>query len=310
MRRDRVLIRATAAAVLAVGLLDGVAAAAEPRAPARRELRRRTLVVDDKTLGSLLELHVAGGSATILNFEIPVRPNGALIMGRPELFHPPTQSDKMVILVPKGDLPRPVALSIALSDGTALSFKLVTVPRDADVQVDVVLALKSRAPPDSAEALRTTVAQLRGELDECRGSSASAGAAKLAALLLGQNLDEPQVFDRHSIRGGDKQSRLLVEARWAYRLVGLTYLIFTVANRDATRPWVLGRAEVKLTGGGDPIDLGVLATATDVDVLAPGQEGKVIVAFRTPAQTASHRCTVTFIEKDGDRKVALEGLSP
>src|SRR5512136_2001733 len=76
MRRDRVLVRAMAAAVLAVGLLGSVAAAAEPRAPARRELRRRTLVVDDKTLGSLLELHVAGGSATILNFEIPVRPNG------------------------------------------------------------------------------------------------------------------------------------------------------------------------------------------------------------------------------------------
>jgi uncharacterized protein (TIGR02268 family) len=296
--------------VLVIAATGDVATAAEPRSPPRRELRRRTLVIDDQTIGSLSELHVAGGSATILTFEVPVVPNGALIMDAPDLFHPPTQSDKTVILVPKVDLGRPIPLSIALTDGTALSFKMVTVPKDADVQVDVVLKLKSRAPPDSAEALRTTVAQLRGELDECRGSSASAGAAKLAALLLAQNLDEPQTFERHSMRGGDKQNRLLVEARWAYKLVGLTYLVFNVANRDPDRSWVLDRAEVKLTGGAEPTDLSVLASAGSVDVLAPGQEGKVIVAFKTPTQTTSHRFTVTFVEKDGDRRVVLEGLSP
>lgn len=310
MRRDRVLVQAAAAALLAIGLAAGVASAAEPKAPPRRELRRRILVIDDQTLGSLPELHVAGGSATILSFEVPVRPGGALIMGTPELFHVPTQSEKTVVLVPKVDLAQPVALSIALTDGTALSFKLATVAKDADVQVDVILALKSRAPPDSAEALRTTVAQLRAELDDCRGSSASAGAAKLAALLLGQSLDEPQAFERHSLRGGDKQDRLLVEARWAYRLVGLTYLVFTVENRDPSRAWVLDRVEVKVTGAGDPIDLGILASATDVQLLAPGQGSKVVVAFKTPSRTGPHRYTATFVEKDGGRRVVLEGLSP
>jgi len=310
MRRDRVLVRAVSMALLVLGLAGDVAAAAEPRSPPRRELRRRILVIDDQTLGSLPELHVAGGSATILSFEVPVRQNGALIMGTPELFHVPTQSEKTVVLVPKVDLTQPVALSIALSDGTALSFKLATVAKDADVQVDVILALKNRAPPDSAEALRTTVAQLRAELDDCRGSSASAGAAKVAALLLGQSLDEPQAFDRHSLRGGDKQNRILVEARWAYRLVGLTYLVFTVDNRDPARPWVLDRVEMKLTGAGEPADLGVLATTTDVQLVAPGQGSKVIVAFKTPAQSASHRYTATFVEKDGGRRVVLEGLSP
>jgi len=310
MRLEGVLLRCLAVAALVFAAAEDVAAAAEPRAPGRRELRRRTLVIDDQTLGSLSELHVAGGSATILTFEVPVQPNGALIMGTPELFHPPTQSDKTVILVPKADLDRPVALSIALTDGTALSFKLVTTPKDADVQVDVVLKLKSRAPPDSAEALRTTIAQLRGELDECRGSSVSAGAAKLAALLLAQNLDEPQAFERHSMRGGDRQNRLLVEARWVYKLVGLTYLVFNVANRDPARTWVLDRAEVKLTGGDEPIDLGVLASSTDVEHLTAGQESRVIVAFKTPARSTSHRYTVTLFEKDGDRRVVLEGLSP
>jgi uncharacterized protein (TIGR02268 family) len=310
MRLERVLVRVVAAAVLVAGLLVGVAEPADPKAPARRELRRRTLTIDDQTLGSLPELHVAGGSATILTFEIPVRENGALVTDTRGLFHPPTQTDKTVILVPKVDLAQPAALSVTLSDGTVLSFKLVSVPKEADVQVDVILALQSRASPDSAQALRTTIEQLHGELDECQASSASAGATKLAALFLGQNLDEPQTFDRHPMRGGDKQNRLLVEARWIYRLVGLTYLVFTVENRDPAKPWVLDRAEVKLTGGGDAVDLRVLAAATETPLLAPGQGGKVVLAFKTPTQTASHRYTVTLVEKDGGRRVVLEGLSP
>ena len=309
MGLDRVLVQAVVVAVV-VGWAAETAAAADPKAPARRELRRRTLVIDDQTLGSLPELHVAGGSATLLTFEIPVRENGALVTDTRGLFHPPTQTDKTVIIVPKADLPQPAALSVTLSDGTALSFKLVSVPKEADVQVDVVLALQSRASPDSAQALRTTIEQLRGELDECHASSASAGAGKVAALFLGQSLDEPQAFDRHALRGGDKQNRLLVEARWIYRLVGLTYLVFTVENRDPAKPWVLDRAEVKLTGSGDAVDLRVLATAAEVPLLAPGQAGKVVLAFKTPTQTASHRYTVTLVEKDGGRRVVLEGLSP
>ena len=309
MHLDRVFVQLVAATVIAA-VAGEAGAAADPKAPARRELRRRILTIDDQTLGSLPELHVAGGSATILTFEIPVRENGALITDTRGLFHPPTQTDKTVILVPKADLTQPAALSVTLSDGTVLSFKLVSVPREADVQVDVVLALESRASPDSAQALRTTIEQLRGELDECQASSASAGASKIAALLLGQNLAEPQVFDRHPLRGADKQNRLLVEARWIYRLVGLTYMLFTVENRDPAKPWMFGRAEVRLDGAGDAIDVKVLASASDVPLVAPGQESKVVVAFKTPAQGGAHRYTVTLVEKDGGRRVVLEGLSP
>jgi uncharacterized protein (TIGR02268 family) len=311
MRLERVLVRVVAAAVLVSGFsADTAEAAADSRAPARRELRRRRLTIDDQTLGSLPELHVAGGSATILTFEIPVRENGALITDTRGLFHPPTQTDKTVILVPKADLAQPAALSVTLSDGTVLSFKLLSVPKEADVQVDVILALQSRASPDSAQALKTTIEQLRGELDECQASSATAGAAKLASLLLGQNLEEPQTFDRHALRGGDKQNRLLVEARWIYRLVGLTYLVFTVENRDPSKGWMFDRAEVKLTGAGEAVDLRVLAASAEVPILAPGQGGMVVVAFKTPGQTAAHRYTVSFLEKDGGRRVVLEGLSP
>jgi len=215
-----------------------------------------------------------------------------------------------VILVPKADLAQPAALNVTLSDGTVLSFKLVSIPKEADVQVDVVLALKDRATPGSIQGLKTTIEQLRGELDECQASSATAGASKIAALFLGQNLDEPQVFDRHELRGRDKQSRLLVEGRWIYRLVGLTYMVFTVENRDPVKPWALDRAEVKLAGTGEATDLRILAAASEDAVVAPGQATKVVVAFKTPPHSGSHKYTVALLEKGGGRRVVLEGLTP
>ena len=306
MCRDRTL----AALVAAVILLPITSSAADAAAPARRELRRRTLVIDDQNLDSLPEIHVAGGAATILAFEVPVKDRGAFIVDVRSLFYLPQQSGKTLILIPKADLPQPVPLNITLTDGTLLSFKLTSIPRESDVQVDVVLALKNRASPDSAQTLRTTIEELRSELDGCQAASAGAGATKLAALLLDQNLDEPQVFERRALHGGDKQNRLLVEARWAYRLVGLTYLVFTVDNRDPSRSWVLDRAEVRLTGAGDVLDVRVLAAATEFPVLAPGAGEKLVVAFKTPDQPAGRRYTVTLLERSGGRRVVLEGLSP
>jgi uncharacterized protein (TIGR02268 family) len=306
MHRDRAL-----AALLAVAVLfPSVTTAADPKVSARGELRRRTLIIDDLNLGSLPEIHVAGGAATILAFEVPVKDGGAFIGDVRSLFYPPQQSGKTLILIPKADLIQPVPLNITLADGTLLSFKLTTVPKESDVQVDVVVALQNRAAPDSAQALRATIEQLRSELDGCVAASAGAGATKVAALFLEQSLDEPQTFDRHPLRGGDKQNRLLVEPRWIYRLVGLTYMVFTVENRDPSKAWVLDRAEVKVTGAGDALDLSVLAASTEVPILAPGTGEKVVVAFKTPAQAATHRYTVTLVEKDGGRRVVLEGLSP
>jgi uncharacterized protein (TIGR02268 family) len=291
-------------------LLALQAVAAEPGPQVRRELRRRTLVIDDQTIHSLPEIHVSGGSATVIAFEIPVKEGGALLADVKGLFYPPTQTDRIVILVPKADLGSASALHVSLSDGTVLSFKLTSLPDESDVQVDVVLALKKRAPPDSAEALRGTIETLRGELDECQANSATAGAAKLATLLLSQSTDEPQTFDRHALRAGDKQNRLLVEGRWVYRLVGLTYLVFTVDNRDPQRNWVLERAEVKLAGGNETLDVKVLAAVTDLPALPPGVSERLVVAFRTPPLSSGQRYTVTLVEKDGGRRVVLEGLSP
>ncbi len=301
------------AVLLAAGVLLASApvALAVERAPGgRREMRHRTLTIDDQSLVSLPEIHVAGGAATLLTFQVPVKEGGTFLSSSQGTFYAPTQTEKTVILVPKVDLAEPASVSVSLADGTVISFKLTSVPSESDVQVDVVLNLKNRAAPESAVALRIALDQVRGQLDECLAGSGNTGAVKLAALLVAQSVDGEQVFDRHPLRGGDKQNRLLVQARWAYRLLGLTYLVLTVENRDPQRPWVFARAEVKVTGGSDSTDVKVLAAATEVQSLAPDTEERLVVAFATPTLAPDQKLSVTLFEKDGSRRVVLEGLWP
>lgn len=282
----------------------------EASAGDRRELRRRTITIDDASLTSVPEIRVAGGTPTILAFEVAVKEGGAVLADVRGVFYPPTQTDRTVMLVPKSDLERPQPLNVSLVDGTVLTFKLVSVPNEADVQVDVSVALKARARPDSAAALRMLNEQLRGELDECRDGAANTGATKLAALLLAQSLDQPQTFERRPLRAGDKQSRLLVEGRWVYRMLGLTYMIFTVENRDPQRSWVLDRVDVRLTGAGEAVDVKVVAAQAELPILPPGTAERVVVAFEAPTMSQNQRFRVSFHEKDGPRLVALEGITP
>ena len=273
-----------------------------------RELRRRTLTLDDASVTMLPELHVAGGTATVLTFQVAIEEGGVIPGAVKELFYPLAQTDKTVIIVPKADLTAPIPVSVSLKDGTVLSFKCLSVQQDADAQVDVMLALRARAPQESAAALKGMLGQLRGQLDECRATSGDAGAQKIAALFVTQNVDQPQVFDRHSLHTAERQSRLLVEARWAYRLLGLTYVVLTIENRDPDRPWVLDRAEVNLSGGAENTAVQVRTAVPEYASLAPESSERVVVAFPTPALSRGQKVTLTLLEKDGSRRVALEHL--
>ncbi len=192
-----------------------------------------------------------------------------------------------------------------------LSFQLVTVPGVADVQVDVDLALQTKAAPDSAKALQTQLASMRAQMDECQASSAGAGANKVAALFLAQSADSPQAYETHGLSGGDKQNRLLVEAKRLYRLLGMTYIVLSVENRDPQRMWVMDRPVVKLTGAAQDVELRVAAHTSEMVALPPDTGERVVVAFATPQSAApGQRYSITLLEKDGQRRAELKDLEP
>ena len=292
------------AGVLAVG-----SAPAAERAPPPRELRHRTLTFDDRP-DTLPEVHVAGGATTLLTFPGPIGDGGAVLADTRGLFYPPTQTDRTVIVAPRADLAAPVALHVSLVDGTVLTFKLASVPGECDAQVDVALSLGTRAPPDSAPALRRALEACRAEADESRSGAAQAGVRGLAAWLAAEGASASQAFDRYPLHGGDRQNGLLVQGSFAYRLLGLTFLVFRVENREPGRAWTFDRAEARLEGGGEVADLRVLAAAAEPQTLAPGEPGRVALALPPLPRGRGQRFTVTLREKEGSRHAVLEGLSP
>lgn len=306
MRRELALLVALLTLPAAAGA-GPVRSQTQDPSEARRDFRRRSLTIDDANVSSLPEIHVAGGMATVLAFQVPLREGGAFIADVKGLMNPLSQSDRFLVLVPRRDLAAPLPLNVSLADGTVLTFKLLSVPGDADAQVDVVVALDKHAAPESAAALRTSLLSVRAQLDECQAGSATAGVGKIASLFVQQDLDAPHAFERHAMRGTDKQNRLLVEARWVYRLLGMTYLLLTVENRDPSKAWTLDRAEVKLVGA-TTADVKVLSTQAEMGSLPPDTGERVVVAFVTPQQVSRQRVSLSLFERDGSRHVVLEGL--
>jgi uncharacterized protein (TIGR02268 family) len=278
-----------------------------------RELRRRTLIISDLNAHFVPEIYVAGRVPTTLVFELPIKESGALLADVSKNFFPPQLTDNAILLIPKADVAaqRLTTLTVTLSDGTILSFKLLSHPKHADLQVNVTVALEKRAGPASAQALRASLLQARSDLDECQASAGKAGISKVASLILGENLDKPHSFtvEQHAAHSTDKQNRLLVSVRRIYRLFELTYLVISVENRDPSRVWVLDRPEVSATGQSQSADVKVVLHAAELATLQPGEAEKVVIVFNTPRQEAGQKFTVLLLEKNGNRHVRLENVN-
>ena len=190
-------------------------------------------------------------------------------------------------------------LTVTLVDGTLVPLLLETRPRTVDIAVDVTVELSKKAPPESVPALKASLLQLRGELDECRGDSGAAGVAKLARLVLEQDGPGSGRSLRQELHRRDKQERLLVELVRAYRLFGHTYLLLTLENRDPSTPWALGKVELATEAARQAMELPVLAAEMDVPAIAPNETGRLVVAFRSPPPRARERVRLSCWRRTG-----------
>lgn len=291
----------------AQGTPKKAAAAAAVEAPARK-LERRTLTIDDASVNTLPEVYVAGGSATVITFQVAISEGGAMTGVAQNLFVQVAQTDKTIILLPKADLKAPVPLNVSLVDGTVLTFELRSNAKRVDAQLDVLLNLKRRAATDSLAALKARVSQSQADLEACRATTGDAGARKIATLLLEQSAEEtPQAFDRRRVSVMARENRMLVEGLWVYRMMGTTYVILNVENRDPERQWVLERATARLTTKGAQQDVPVKVHVTDTPAVGPESSGRVVLAF--PTMTGGRQeVAITLEEKDGGRTVTLRGV--
>ena len=222
-------------------------------------------------------------------------------------FAPPKFTDTSVILIPRQDLlSGGAALTVSLADGNILTFKLASVANEVDIRVDVELKLTKRAAPESPEALKTTLAQLRSQIDECQATAGAAGVSKIGALVMAEKA--PEAVELRKIGKTDKQSRMLVSARYEYRLFGYTFLVFEIQNRDDSKIWELDAAAVTLEGAAQKQDVQVASAAMDPPAIEPDAIARIVVAFKTPEQQRGQDFVVTLKEKNGNRHIQLDNL--
>jgi uncharacterized protein (TIGR02268 family) len=279
--------------------------ALDPGVAAARQVRTRTVTVGTPN-AVVPEVHVAPGYGTVLTFQSTVR-EAKTLRAAAALFQTVAWQERNVVVVPKRVVKTPVMLAVTMTDGATFSFSLLT-RKSVDMQVNVL-----RAAVDSPEALQRQVGALTTQLGECRDSSEKMGPYNVASFVLSQSTqvhgrEQPQVFESHELRGADKQSRLLVEARRVYRVLGYTFVVLSVDNRDPQRSWSLGRAEVRVTGSKNS-ELTVDAQRAEQAELLPDNQERVIVGFRTPPEVGpKDRYTITLKEKDGLRQAQLTDL--
>jgi uncharacterized protein (TIGR02268 family) len=280
-------------------------------APVQREPVQRTITITDDNLSSIPEIRVGADWPTTLVFSTPLsKDNQAVMLAQPgHEFAPPKFTDSSVILIPRKDLSASggAALTVTLADGNILSFKLVSVPKAFDLRVDVELKLSKRAAPDSPEALRTTLEQLRAQVEECQSSSATAGVSKIGALVLAEK--NPVAVEMRKLGRTDKQSRMLVSAKYEYRLFGYVFVVLEMQNRDDAKIWELDGADVKLQGSGSNQDVQVASAAMDPPAIEPNATGRIVVGFKVPEQQRGQQFSVGLREKNGSRHVQLDNLS-
>jgi hypothetical protein len=291
---------------------DPAKAAATATAPGGR----RTINLDETPNSVVPAIHVAKGFTTTLMFEAPIRAVDLLDAGK--IFAPPPANPaaKSLYLTPLKDPGATVTtLVVTVGSGAEVPFQIVGTrsQKEVDLVVDVVgksgAGAGTPAGPAAANpaACCTSAAQLRQELDECQASSSTDALRKIAGLILTQDASASQsmVFEGRAIHVLDKQNGLLVEAQRVYRLFGYTYLVVSVENRLADRPWVLDKPQIHFTGAG--ADLAVVAFMTELPVLPPSESEKIVVLFATPPKAKS-TIGLTLLEKSGTRHVNLTSI--
>nr|WP_157758654.1 DUF2381 family protein [Cystobacter fuscus] len=231
-------------------------------------------------------LNVTPEAVTVLRFQQPCDREGTKILGWEGRFEPVECAGKKVLVEPLQALdPEDRFLMVVkLADGTEVPFTLMRATKKEgewpDQQVNVFIE------PDTHESLQKDLEETRkreealSEVVERRYREDTADHA-LAKLL---------------VTGDIKQTALVQREKWVLkgrsaRIVARVYggktkaaVLFTVTNRDPSKPWSLAEARLRAMRPGEdqspPFLFGEarpFALRADCDEIAPGETGSIAV---------------------------------
>ncbi|NVJ07704.1 DUF2381 family protein [Myxococcus sp. AM001] len=294
---------------LPVVLLVGLTAAAQPPEGLRgRELKRRRVSLSVATADNPVELHVAPGYLTALEFDSPVD-RDAVVLGDPggrlALFE---VNGRSIVLKPAMDLGpgRGVELTVPFADGAAparVVFSLVTHPSEVDAQVMV-----SRLPR-TADALQAELDEVRAacaakdaELEALRTRNVASGpAGMILAGLLGE--EGFRVGRTDALGTGEG---LKPEAVVTYLASGWGAVALWVRN-TGSEPWTPVEARLSVAVSGDRVN--VLAVRMKEPRIEPGGAARVVVETGAPTWPEGAALRLELRDKQGRRRLLIPGFA-
>ncbi|QSQ21174.1 DUF2381 family protein [Pyxidicoccus parkwayensis] len=262
----------------------GTRALAQPPAAGQgRELKRRQVSLPVSSAAPPVELHVAPGFLTTLEFDSPVDRETVTLHGDEKRFARLEVNSHTLVLRPALELApgERVLLTVPFMDGRAPArgvFALVAHASEVDVQVQVSrLPRTAEAVQAELDDVRAACAAKDAELEELRARTAASGPAGMifAGLLDATGVQAqrlPNVEDRG--RGMLTAEDILIfqANRWA--------AVALRVRNAGTEPWA--PAEARLSRVADGVPLPVLAVRTQVSRIEPGRAALVVVESGAP----------------------------
>ena len=290
-------------------LLVGFTATAQPQEVLRgRELKRRRVSLSVATADKPVELRVAPGYLTALEFDSPVDRDSVVLGDGESRFALFEVTPRAILLKPEMDLGlgRGMEMIVPFADGAAPSrvvFSLVTHPAEVDAQVMV-----SRMPR-TAEAIQAELDEMRAacsakdaELDALRARTVASGPAGLLfAGLLGEEGVRSHRADLRAISENLKAEEVIVHRAglWAA-------LAMSVRNTGAA-PWSPTEARLSVVASGERIN--VLAVRTREPRIEPGKSSLVVVETGTPTWPEGTVLRLELRDSEGGRRLLIPRIS-
>ncbi|WP_158623560.1 DUF2381 family protein [Corallococcus sp. CA053C] len=293
--------------LLSLLLLGTNVTAQEP--PRGRELVQRRVTLSQAAAGKPVELHVASGSLTVLEFDSPVDRAAVKLGDARDRFEVIVATDRLIMLKPTGDVAtgERVLLTVPFADGLSpvrAVFALVTNAIQVDVQVQV-----SRLPR-TAEAVQAELDEVRAacagkdaELEALRARSAATGPSGM--ILTG-------TMDRMGVQAKDLRVEevlkptdvLKAERVVAFRGTGWVALSLEVTNGGAV-PWTPTEARLSPAGGGRSRAATVAMRGPHI---APGGKALIVVEARGEDWPEDAALRVELRDSTGARRLLIPSL--
>ncbi|NOK33643.1 DUF2381 family protein [Corallococcus exercitus] len=273
-----------------------------------RELVQRRVTLSQSATGKPVELHVASGSLTALEFDSPVDRAGVKLGDAKDRFELIVATDRLIMLKPTGDMGtgERVLLTVPFADGMAPAravFALVTNATQVDAQVQV-----SRLPR-TAEAVQAELDEVRAacagkniELEALRARSAATGPSGM--LLAGMlDIDGFQAKELTDLPPSPTDG-LKAERVKAFRGTGWVALSLEITNEGAVA-WTPLEARLSPVGGGRSR---AATVAMKEPRIAPGGKALVVVEARGEDWPEGSDRRVELRDSTGARRLLIPYL--